>query len=101
LSSIVRAEVRGDNATIRRLVVAPAVADHIIRYGSTVRRQHVNFLHVVPSYTLEVVHPREVGAAFYLVGQTPRAKISRPQTVYLAIRGSQALVVRDQSDQDW
>lgn len=102
LSTVVRAEVSGDNRTVRRLVPTRLVADRIIAYGETVRAGGDPSVHVVPSFTLDnATRSKYIGAGFYLLGKTRSGKLQAPETVYLQIRHGQAFIVDDQPGEEW
>lgn len=100
LADVVRAERRGDNATIRR-IAAPPIAGRIIAHGRGLRRQGILDLHVVPSITLETLDSGEIGAGFYLQGKTRAGKVHQPETVYLDVGSRRARILHDQPLQEW
>lgn len=101
LSGLARANLRGDDATVRRLVSDPRVAGRIVAYGRKIRRAHATDLHVVPSITMDKLPSGELGAGFYLLGSARTGRINAPQTLYLRLRRRTAFVVRDQPGQEW
>jgi hypothetical protein len=61
----------------------------------------VSDFHVVPSFTLTGLKGGDIAAGFYLVGRKGSGDISRPQTVYLRVRGSKAVLIQDLPGQEW
>lgn len=100
-SALVRAQVRGDDPAIRRLVSNPRVAANIIAYGRLRRSQRINFLHVVPSMTLDAGNPHLLGAGFFVVGKTAAGRVDDPETLYMVVHGSSAQVTQDQPNEAW
>lgn len=101
VDAVARAEARGDDATIRRLVARDDVALRIIKYGAQVRAKHLSGFHAVPSITLAVIRPGLVGARFYLVGKSSAITVDNPVAVYLRIRQDRALIAYDFPRQVW
>jgi hypothetical protein len=102
LTTLVNAELSGDDRAIRRLVTDPQVAGRVVSYGRTVLAQGRASMHAVPSFTLDTAtQPGEIGANFSIVGKTQQGQINTQETVYLRIRHGTALLVADQPGEDW
>jgi hypothetical protein len=101
LSALVRADVRGDWATIHRLVPTASVAHKIVVFGQQERAQRIIYLHVVPTLTLGAVRGGLLGVGFNITGKTHEGNVQAPQSLYLRLRRGRALVVQDQPDQEW
>lgn len=101
LNGIARAEQTGNTASIRRLVSGRAVQRRILAHGRSLRKQGVSGLHVVPSITLDLLHPGTVGAGFYLNGTVRGGRVNSPLTVELRVTGGRATVVNDQPGEEW
>jgi hypothetical protein len=101
LQSIARAEFIGDAATIRGRVTNSAVADRIISQSRELRKQHAQFLHIAPSFTLGPMSDGTYEAIVGLVGRSSTGKISAPQQVYLRLRHGKAVIVNDRPNEEW
>jgi hypothetical protein len=101
INAVARAEQMGNDAAIKRLVAGASARRRIISYGRTLRAQGVRDLHVVPSITLDRLHPHTFGAGFYLKGAVRGGRINAPLTLELRMRGSGAVVIADQPGQEW
>jgi hypothetical protein len=99
--TVVQAEVRGDDRTIRRLVRDPATAQRIIASGAALRAETILDLHVSPSLALEALTPGALAANLYLIGTTKRANHSDEETVYLQLRNGAAIVTHDVPGEEW
>lgn len=100
-SALVRAVVHGDSRAVHRLVSNPRVAGKILAYSSLRRGQRIRFLHVVPSLTLDAGNPQLLGAGFFVVGKTAAGRVNDPETLYMVVRGSSAVVTQDQPNEAW
>jgi hypothetical protein len=101
LNGVAQAEVKGNSGEIRRLVVRRSVAQRIARFGAKIRARRIIWMHVVPSYTLTVIHPGLIGARFYLVGQEKNANIKSAEAIFLRVRDGKARIMYDFPEQDW
>lgn len=101
LNAVAHAEETGDNATMRRLISSHPVRRRIMAHGRTLRSQQVQNLHVVPSFTLDQLHPHIVGAGFYLNGNIRGGRVNAPQTIELRVTRTRAVIVNDQPGQEW
>lgn len=101
VSTLVRAEVSGNDRTIRRLVTDPAVARRIIAYGRQERRAGIIYLRVGPSLVLGRTTRGLLGVGLTIAGKTHHGNVSVPETVYLRVRGRRATVSADQPDEEW
>jgi hypothetical protein len=101
LKTIVQAEVRGDNRTIRRLVQDSSTRKRIIAYGAALRAETILDLHVRPSLTLDALKPGSLAASLYLIGITKRAKHTPEETVYFQLRHGSAIVTHDVPGEEW
>ncbi len=101
MQALTRAEAHGDDAAVRRLVPAPAVAGRIIAFGRDQRRHGLRFLRPSPSMTLGASANHTLGVGLRVVGQSGAGKISVPESVFVRLRGGTAYVVDDQPEQEW
>lgn len=101
LRTLARADVSGDNATVRRIVVTPVVARQIIAYGRRMRALGASNVHVVPSLTLDITADGLVGARTSLVGSIRGGRLREPFTLYLRLRGDSARVVAHDPGYAW
>lgn len=101
VSAVALAEIDGNTARIRSLVVTSSVATKIIAHGFRLRAQRVHQFHVVPSITLAQTPAHLVGAGFFLAGRKPHGKVSPQEQVYLKERGNTYVIVGDQPSQEW
>jgi hypothetical protein len=101
MQAITRAEQRGDDRTIRRLVPNPVVAERIIDFGRQKRREGLHGIHASPSLTLGASVNATLGVGVQIVGQSGSGKFSVPETVYVRFRIGAAYVVNDQPEEEW
>lgn len=101
LQSVAAAELKGNDCGIHHLVSNKSVATRIIQYGRSERQNGLQWLHVVPSITLDDVRPGYVGAGFYILGKSRLGRISAPETLYLRVHDGKAVVIADQPAQEW
>ena len=101
LRTVVRAQVTGDDRTVRRLVTSRRVSGRIIAFGRILRANGARGVHIVPSITLAVVSLGRIGAGFYVLGKDRHGRIKKPETVYLRVREGRAVIVGDQPRQEW
>jgi hypothetical protein len=101
LRAIISAEIRGDDAAIRRLVPNAAVSGRIIAQGRTLRGQHILFLRVSPSITVGGLSHGGLGVGFHLGGKTDSSTISSPIEVYLRTEKGREVVVGHEPYEDW
>ncbi len=101
LNTVAHAEETGNRATMNRLIVNVAVRRRIMAHGRALRAQHVQNLHVVPSFTLAQIHAKTFGAGFYLNGDIRGGRVNAPLTVELRVEGKRAVIVNDQPGQEW
>jgi hypothetical protein len=100
LSAVTRAIRTGDDGTVRHYAARP-VANRIIAYGRELHPLGITNLHVVPSYTMSVQGSGELGAGFYVLGQTHHGRIKDQETVYLRVTPSTIRITHDQPQQNW
>lgn len=101
LSLVARAEETGNRGVMKRLIANAAVRHRIMAHGRVLRAQHVRNLHVVPSITLDHIHPMTFGAGFYLNGSIRGGRVNAPQTIELRVQGNRAVIINDQPGQEW
>lgn len=101
LQRLLEAAIRGDRATLLRLVPDPIIRHRIAVWGAMVRRKGNISVHVTPSFTLATIRNGSLGAEFNIVGHTHHGDVKAPQTVYLALRAGRRVVVQDQPMQEW
>jgi hypothetical protein len=98
---VLNAAIRGDEATLRRLVPDSTIRHRIAVFGDTVRHKGNISVHITPSFTLTTTRNGDLGAEFNIVGKTHHGDLKAPQTVYLASRGGSHVIVQDQPLQEW
>ncbi len=101
LSTVLKASVRGNRATVHRLVPSRQIAGRIIAFGDAQRRDGIHYIRIVPSYTLETEQNGSVGASFGLVGVTNRGSLKAPQVMYLRLSHGVQIISGDQPQQEW
>ncbi|MGI8968175.1 MAG: hypothetical protein ACR2GA_03625 [Chloroflexota bacterium] len=101
VSAVVRAQVAGNDAAIRRIATTPRVARRIISYGRQKRAEGIIYLHVVPSITLTITAQHKLGVGIYITGKTHHSTVSDPETVYLRVHGNRGTIIDDQPNQVW
>jgi hypothetical protein len=98
---VLNAAVRGDDGTLRRLVPDATIRHRIAVFGASVRRKGNISVHITPSFTLEKMQSRRLGAEFNIVGHTHHGDVKAPQTVYLGVRHGATVIIEDQPMQEW
>ncbi len=101
LSTVLKASVQRDQATVHRLVRSRQIAGRIIAFGEAERRDGIHYIRIVPSYTLEIERNGSVGASFGLVGVTNRGSLKAPQVMYLRMSHGVQIISGDQPQQEW
>jgi hypothetical protein len=101
LQALTRAELRGDDHAIRRLVTNPVVANRIIAFGRQQRAAGLHDIHPSPSLTLGASVDNTLGVGAQIVGHTSSGKFSVPETIYTRLKGGTAYVVNDQPEEEW
>lgn len=101
LNKLALAELHGDSATIRRYVVAPAVARRMIRFGQTLRARGLVFLRVPPNPELAVTGNNRLLVTLYLVGRDRAGKLGYYEMVEERFTGSSVQIIGDQSGEEW
>jgi hypothetical protein len=101
LAEIAEAEIHGTNAVIRSHVSSPTVAGRMIAFGQRIRRHHVRFLRVTPSFELSALSHGRLQVGAYLVGQTDQGKVDDPETLVERAVHSTVVVTGDAPGQEW
>ena len=101
LSTVLKASVRGDRATVHRLVISRHIAGRIIAFGEVERHAGIHYIRIVPSYTLETERNGSIGASFGLVGVTDHGSLKAPQVIYLQQSHGVQVISGDQPQQEW
>jgi hypothetical protein len=101
LGDIARAEVHGSDSVIRDHVVSRRVATRMIAFGRQIRRHHVTFLRVTPSFELSALSHGRLQVGAYLVGRTDQGKVDDPEAVDEQVKGSTVVVTGDAPGQEW
>jgi hypothetical protein len=93
--------MRGDDATLRRLIANARVRGNIARFGTSVQDKGNISVHITPSFTLSISNAGYLGAEFNIAGKTHHGNVQAPQTVYFTRRAGQQVLVQDQPDEEW
>lgn len=101
LATLARADAAGNTSVIHRHVTNRAVARQIIAYGHSLRNQGLTDLHIVPSFTIDILSNGLVGAEFALSGKTQNNNIHEPCTLYFTHRHGRYVVVAHDPGQAW
>jgi hypothetical protein len=101
LRDVATASVRGDSSRLRQLVTNVRARHSIATYGIAIRRKGAKGVHIVPSFTLKEMSPGYYGAGFFLLGSSRSGEIKSQDTVYVRIRGGNAVIADDQPAEDW
>lgn len=101
LTTIVQAEVTGNNRRIQRLAPNATVADRIIRHGRQLRAQHIVFLRATKNFAVNDMGHGRFTVDAYLVGKSRVGKIDLPEEITVRYLKGKAVVIADRPEEEW
>lgn len=73
----------------------------MIRFGISLRRRHLQFLRVTPTFEVTAELRRRFLVAAYVVGRTGQGGVDAPETVTVRLTRTRLHVIGDEPGQDW